>query len=101
MANSITPKTSQTPVAETGVFRVQLSSMNSPARLRKARYRRSAKGQAADARGKAASERYKRSEKGKAAAKRYRQSNTGKAAQAKAKARYKIGRNKLLQPSKA
>jgi hypothetical protein len=71
-------------------------SMNSPARLRKARYRRSAKGQAADARykhsakGKAASARYKQSEKGKAAAKLYRQSNAGKAAQAKAKARYRL-----------
>ena len=51
-------------------------------RLRKARYRRSAKGKVAakaaairykrSAKGKAANARYKRSEKGKAAAKRYR-----------------------------
>jgi hypothetical protein len=51
-------------------------------RLRKARYRRSAKG-------KAAAGRYKRSAKGKAANARYRQSEKGKAANAKARARYK------------
>jgi hypothetical protein len=55
-------------------------------RLRKARYRRSAKGKVA---AKAAAIRYKRSAKGKAANARYKQSEKGKAAQGKARARYK------------
>jgi hypothetical protein len=69
------------------------------ARLRKARYRRSAKGKAAakaaasrykrSAKGKAANARYRRSEKGKAVAMRYRHSSAGKAANAKARARGK------------
>ena len=65
------------------------------ARLRKARYKRSAKGKAAasrykrSAKGKAAQVRYELSEKGKAATKRYRSSSAGKAANAKARARRK------------
>ena len=67
------------------------------ARLRKARYRRSAKGRAAKAR-------YKRSAKGKVAEKakavaaRYRRSAKGKAAQARADARY--SRAKLAEASR-
>jgi len=56
------------------------------ARLRKARYRRSAKGKAA---AKAAAGRYKRSAKGKAANARYRQSEKGKAAAMRYHARHK------------
>jgi hypothetical protein len=62
---------------------------------RKARYRRSLKGRAADARykhsakGKVAQTKYKKSEKGKAAAKRYRQSEVGRKAQARALAKAK------------
>jgi hypothetical protein len=55
-------------------------------RLRKARYRRSAKGRAAGA---AAQARYRRSAKGKAATARYRRSEKRKAANAKACARYR------------
>jgi hypothetical protein len=51
-------------------------------RLRKARYRRSAKGKAA---ANAATSRYRRSAKGKAANARYKQSEKGKAANAKAR----------------
>jgi len=45
--------------------------MNNPTRLQKARYRRSAKGKAADAR-------YKRSAKGRAASARYKQTEKRK-----------------------
>ena len=64
-------------------------------RLRKARYRRSAKGKAAasryrhSAKGKAAQARYGLSEKGKATTARYGRSEKGKAANAKACARYR------------
>jgi hypothetical protein len=55
-------------------------------RLRKARYRRSAKGKAAAV---AAQARYERSAKGKAANARYWRSEKGKATAAKARARRK------------
>jgi hypothetical protein len=77
--------------------------MTDASRLRKARYRRSAKGQATrlryqrSAEGKAAKARYKQSEKGKAAAACYRRSPAGKAVRARADARYKA---KLAEASR-
>ena len=64
--------------------------------LRNARYRRSAKGRAAElrykrsAKGKVANARYRQSEKGKAAAARYRRSAAGKAADARYKAKLDV-----------